>query len=667
MGTSVKPQSFTRPKYRADIDGMRAIAILSVLFFHAFPSSIPGGFIGVDIFFVISGYLISSIIFRGLQHNTFSFFDFYARRVRRIFPAVAVVILGSFILGFFLLTSYEYEELVRESPYAAFFLENWRLYKETGGYWDIGTELKPYMHFWSLGVEEQYYIFYPLICFVLWKFSKKAFLGGLLFMFAVSFGLCLYDTVNEPIRAFYSLHSRFWELLVGGILAYVELQWPDFKESNGFSFLKDNLLSLLGLAFIFIALTVFKEGGGFPGWRALFPTIGAVLIICAGERAWINKYILSNKIFVFIGLISYPLYLWHWIFICIFRNNLAGELPNGWLMWSLICASILMAYLTYALIERPMRSQKASWKLVTVLTLILLLLTLGAKTAIRKSETLQTIIYGGSSVMVAETIRDLPQVEANDEICEAKFGKNFMVCRATVKRPEVVIYGDSHNHLMWKYLYNKKDLPGFYFIGGDGEIIFDGVYQKDADPTVFDRNQKFWNTLKNSPEIKTVVLRGYWSSYYDRKLERKLIDGTIRNVSGKQSVHSLWKELFAQLNAMDKKVVLVLDNIDVEFDPIKKCLSVQRISLRPKQGDDCLIAYKDIDQLEYDSRNFLIEEAKRWSNVTIVDSWDVLCNKVGCYLAKRQVPYYQDNDHLSPYGNELLWPLLKSKLYVDED
>lgn len=150
------PLSFSRPKYRADIDGMRALAILAVLIFHAYPSSLPGGFVGVDIFFVISGYLISGIIFRGLFLGSFSFFDFYARRVRRIFPAVTVVLLASFVLGIFFVTPFVMKDMVKEAPYAAFFIENIRLFLQHGEYWDVGTELKPYMHFWSLGVEEQY-------------------------------------------------------------------------------------------------------------------------------------------------------------------------------------------------------------------------------------------------------------------------------------------------------------------------------------------------------------------------------------------------------------------------------------------------------------------------------------------------------------------------------
>ena len=186
------------------------------------------------------------------------------------------------------------------------------MYVTTGGYWETATELKPFMHFWSLGVEEQYYIFYPLICFLLWKASAKRFLLSLFVMLAVSLVLCLYDTYNDPVRAFYSLHSRFWELLIGGVLAYVELKWPDYKEkiiSYWSLEAKNNALSAIGLGLILGAVFFFEEGKYFPGWRALLPTMGSVLIIAAGAGACINKYVFSNKLAVFIGLISYPLYL----------------------------------------------------------------------------------------------------------------------------------------------------------------------------------------------------------------------------------------------------------------------------------------------------------------------------------------------------------------------
>lgn len=512
----INPRSFSRPKYRSDVDGMRALAILSVLIFHAYPSSLPGGFVGVDIFFVISGYLISSIIFRGLTLGTFSFFDFYARRVRRIFPAVTVVILGSFLLGFFFLTPFNLEELIEESPYAAFFLENWRLYVTTGGYWETATELKPFMHFWSLGVEEQYYIFYPLICFLLWKVSAKRFLASLLFMLVVSFGLCLYDTANEPVRAFYSLHTRFWELLIGGVLAYVELKWPDYKDKiKSLGGGMDNVFSVSGLLLIVFAIAFFEEGKDFPGWRALFPTVGSVLIIAAGTKAYLNKYVFANKTAVFIGLISYPLYLWHWIFICIAKNNLAGEMPNGVLIIGLIIASFLMAYLTYSLIERPMRSRKATWQLVLILVLVLTLSTLGVKTLVRKSQTIQNSLYSGLSIEVQETLKDLPHSEERDAVCENLFGQGYSVCRTVGKHPHILIFGDSHNHIMWKTMYQQENLPELYMVGLGGAIIFDKAIRLDERGVGGEKKMKLvsqvWNVVRTDKNIDTIVLRGFWS------------------------------------------------------------------------------------------------------------------------------------------------------------
>lgn len=391
--SNISPQSFSRPKYRADIDGMRALAILSVLIFHAYPSSLPGGFVGVDVFFVISGYLISGIIFRGLTLGSFSFFDFYARRIRRIFPAVTVVLLTTYILGVFFVTPFVMKDMLKEAPYAAFFIENIRLFLQHGEYWDVGTELKAYMHFWSLGVEEQYYIFYPLICFFLWKASSKVFLSSLLLMLVMSFGLCLYDTATEPIRAFYLLHARFWELLIGGVLAYIELKWPNYKEITLFSVGSvkriNNLLSALGVVLIIGAIAFFEEGESFPGWRVLLPTVGAVLIIMAGSEAYLNKRFFAHKVAVFIGLISYPLYLWHWPLISIVRNNLGGATPTGILVVILVLCSFILAYLTYVLVERPLRSIKATWRLVGILVVVLLLSTVGIKEISRKNDMLE--------------------------------------------------------------------------------------------------------------------------------------------------------------------------------------------------------------------------------------------------------------------------------------
>ena len=660
---SVNPQSFSRPKYRPDVDGMRALAILSVLFFHAFPHSLPGGFVGVDIFFVISGYLISSIIFRGLTLGTFSFFDFYARRVRRIFPAVTAVLIGSFVLGFYLLSPEELLDLIRESPYAAFFLENWRLYETTGGYWEIATELKPFMHFWSLGVEEQYYIFYPLICFLLWKVSAKRFLLSLLLMLGVSLLLCLYDTYNDPVRAFYSLHSRFWELLIGGVLAYVELQWPEYK-NKVFAAIdldtKNNLLSVLGLALILCSILFFEEGKHFPGWRALLPTLGSVFIIAAGTNTFLNKYVFSNKLAVFIGLISYPLYLWHWPFICIFRNNLAGDLPQGFLMFGLIAASFVMAYLTYSLVERPMRSKAANWKLVLILVILLALSSEGAKQLVRKSDTVRGLISADSTSELVPVSREVPKSFRRDNLCLDKFGHGFENCHTFGKDPSVVVFGDSHAHMLLSYLQEKNGLPDFYLIANDGMIIFDNAYatRRGRDFDNMKLVNRFWKIVENSPEIDTIVLRGYWGHY---------LKGTIKSkVNEKWSAQELfknhWAHLLERLTSMGKKVVVILDNPELEFSVVKKCLSTRRIRLaEPCESE---ISFNQVDPYYWEARNLLTETVKPFEDkgVSLIDLADVLCTNEKCSVVIDNKLLYLDNNHLSLYGSEFVWPLIEKAI-----
>ncbi len=656
--SEISPQSFSRPKYRADIDGMRALAILAVLIFHAYPSSLPGGFIGVDIFFVISGYLISGIIFRGLTLESFSFFDFYARRVRRIFPAVTIVLLASFVFGFFFLTPYQLEELIEESPYAAFFLENWRLYQSTGGYWDVGTELKPMMHFWSLGVEEQYYIFYPLICFLLWKANTRVFLYSLLGMLFLSFGLCLYDTINTPIRAFYSLHSRFWELLIGGVLAYVEIKWPAYKSKfvkDSRQALFDNCISWFGLLLIVLAICLFEEGKNFPGWRALLPTVGSVMIIMAGNTAFLNQKIFANRIAVFIGLISYPLYLWHWPLICIARNNLGGELPTGSLMAGILVLSFVLAYLTYTLVERPMRSHKATWRLVLSCVLILALVTIGTKTLIRRSQTVENLLYSGLPVEVQETLKNLPRSEERDSICENKFGADHSVCRATTEKPSVLVFGDSHSHIMWNAMYQRDDLPSLYMVGSGGSIVFDGLINKNRagayEYEKAERTTRVWNVVRNSPEIKTIVLRGFWSSNF----RSDLLSTKYPQLKGEDLVKQHWTDLFAEMARLNKTLIIVLDNVDAPFNPLVKCMNIQRISLVAKDDQTCILSYAEIKQDQYKIREFLLKEASTWSNAKIVDTWEDLCDENGCYLTKSKIPYYRDSNHLSVYGNSLVW------------
>lgn len=661
--SEISPQSFSRPKYRADIDGMRALAILAVLIFHAYPSSLPGGFVGVDIFFVISGYLISSIIFRGLTLGTFSFFDFYARRIRRIFPAVTVVLLSSFVFGIFFVSPYVLEGMIRESPYAAFFIENIRLFLKHGEYWDVGTELKPFMHFWSLGVEEQYYIFYPLICYFLWKVNSKIFLSCLLGLLLLSFGWCLYDTANEPIRAFYMLHTRFWELLVGGVLAYIEVNWPNYKEklSNSLFDIEklNNLMSIVGLVLIVIAIAYFEESHPFPGWRALLPTLGAVLIIMAGSESLLNKRIFANKASVFIGLISYPLYLWHWPLISIVRNNLGGRLPTGVLMVTIVLLSFIFAYLTYTLIERPMRSKKATWRLVLVLVLVMAISTLGTKELIRKNKVLETWMLSNQTEETRDVRTEYYSFEPYDSECIKTLGKGFHICQKRGDQPNTIVFGDSHAILLWNYLRSNQSEP-LYLVGNHGAVIFENVLRlKEDDAELHKLTHQFWDSLRQTPELEIIVLFGYWANY----LDKEMISKTNPKWNKEEVFRNHWHETFKELKELNKKVIVVLDNPTVP-ENYKYCLTwkFQRINLGDKDETLCMFDSKEVSDEERLTRQILQEEASKWPNVKIVDAQAKLCLNGRCQVFREGLQLYRDDDHLSPFGYRFVWPEIDERI-----
>jgi peptidoglycan/LPS O-acetylase OafA/YrhL len=299
-------------KYRRDIDGMRAVAVVAVIAFHAFPSSLKGGFIGVDIFFVISGFLISSILFSGLERNKFSFAEFYIRRAKRIFPSLSLMLIGCLVFGWFALLADEYRLLGKHVFAGAGFVSNWLLLSEKG-YFDKASETKPLLHLWSLGIEEQFYLLWP---FLLWV-GRKIRLNLLVVIGAVliaSFVINVLYIRSDPVSMFYTPQSRFWELLIGATLAYLSLHHRGFFSS--FNRVVQELLSGTGMALIVVGLVVLTSAHKFPGLWALLPTMGTALVIAAGPKAWLNRNILSNPVFVWIGLVSYPLYLWHWPLLC---------------------------------------------------------------------------------------------------------------------------------------------------------------------------------------------------------------------------------------------------------------------------------------------------------------------------------------------------------------
>ncbi|MDI1266957.1 MAG: acyltransferase family protein [bacterium] len=331
--------------YRADIDGLRAFAVLSVVLFHAFPKVVTGGFVGVDIFFVISGFLISQILFTEMSEHRFSFATFYGRRIRRIFPALAVCLAAVLAFGFVFLMPFELAELAKHVFFGAGFLSNIAIWSEAG-YFDAAASQKPLLHLWSLGIEEQFYILWPAL---LWAaFRIKAKVGQLLaVLFLASFAINIALSINNIADDFYLPVARFWEILAGAGLAW--------GRSIVLSPSVRSWISFAGLAILLTSVVSFTPGLRFPGWPALLPVAGSVAIILAGRTAAVNRIVFSNRVVVFVGLISYPLYLWHWPLISYAYIIRLGKPPTPLMATALLAASFLLAWATYRFIEYPIR------------------------------------------------------------------------------------------------------------------------------------------------------------------------------------------------------------------------------------------------------------------------------------------------------------------------
>jgi len=343
--------------YRPDIDGLRAIAVISVLIFHAFPEFLPGGFIGVDIFFVISGFLISKIIFENLSIGEFSFIDFYARRIRRIFPGLLLVLACSWVVAWFTLLPEEFKSLGKHVLGGAGFISNLVLWNESG-YFDTAASTKPLLHLWSLGIEEQFYLIWPVLLWVAFR-MKISLIGMTLCLLLASF-LSNIALVNIlPIAVFYAPMTRTWELLAGAILAWMLIPAKNIalgriqSVAQNLTNRQKNICSGVGLLLLVGGINLINEKSAFPGWWALIPVFGAVLLILSGPQAWLNRHLLSNKIMIFFGLISFPLYLWHWPLLSFARN--INPSNSEWMRALLLLISVLLAWLTYRFIERPLR------------------------------------------------------------------------------------------------------------------------------------------------------------------------------------------------------------------------------------------------------------------------------------------------------------------------
>ena len=441
--------------YRPDIDALRAVAVLLVVLFHAYPSLLPSGFIGVDVFFVISGYLVTSIILAPLSRGSFSIVTFYVRRIRRIFPALIVVMAASLALGWFMLLPPALMELGKHVSAASVFLSNFLLGTETG-YFDLPAHRKPMLHLWSLSIEEQFYLVWPILLFLFSRSRLHPFwLVAATALASFVYGLFLLH--KGSVWAFYMPTARFWELMVGAAVAtiggkspgpkHIAAASPDSPEKASASIV-EHVLSVAGAGLLIAGALFVRNDVDFPGFKALPPTLGAACLVAAGPRAVINRYFLSFRLLVGIGLISYPLYLWHWPLLSIFEiaqfdDTSAGE--RG----LIVVASFILAWLTYRLIERPFRRGGRGRSKALVLLLMLGLVGYVGHCAFKH----EGFIRSRSSLVGSFYLFVLERGEAwRSELCfheeyQPEQAPNFEKCTEPSPwpgAPRVYLWGDSH-------------------------------------------------------------------------------------------------------------------------------------------------------------------------------------------------------------------------------
>jgi len=652
--TSQNSHHLPHPKYRPDIDGLRAIAVLAVVIFHAFPNLLKGGFIGVDIFFVISGFLISTIILSGLEKDSFSFIEFYSRRIKRIFPALILVLTASFVFGWFALLADEYKQLGNHIVGGAGFVSNFFLWKESG-YFDNAAETKPLLHLWSLGIEEQFYIVWPLLLWFAWK-QRLNRLTITLIIFSISFFLNINTVETDATAAFYSPQTRFWELLIGSILAYITLSqsvsqsvsqkvkqtfdgfldiyiglivYAQAPEINGGT--RRNLQSLLGAVLIVVGILIINKQKFFPDWWALLPTIGAVLIISAGMKAWFNRVVLSNRLFVWFGLISFPLYLWHWPLLS-FARIIESEKPTQGIRFSAIVVAIVLAWLTYKFIEKPMRFDNHS-KEKTIFLLILMVAVGCTGYFISKKEGLPFRIAANPQI---KNIGDI----GHEEFHQYPYQK-FHLCTPISLQKEALIWNKSIRCFQSK----NSDLKDIALIGDShAEHLFIGLaeglidknivyYTKGSLPYIGNKEyDNIFNYVINDEDIKTVIISAAWL-------------GRIREIpQGSDFKNELDKTVKTLVNA-NKKVYLVEDVPKFSFDP-KKCQYARKFS-----SDNFCIEDKKSYYNKGNVFSSLESVAKDNKNTKYLKVADYFCDNTVCKMAEDGVLFYRDFNHLNINGS----------------
>lgn len=641
----------TPAAYRPDIDGLRAVAILSVMLFHAFPAALPGGFIGVDIFFVISGFLISRIVFSGLANGNFSFLDFYIHRIRRIFPALILVMLAVLAFGWFALLAGEYRLLGKHVAGGIAFIDNLLLWGEDS-YFGTASELKPLMHLWSLGIEEQFYLIFPVLLVVLWRvrFSLQV---AIFFVALSSFLANVLVLRVDAAGAFFLPQTRFWELLAGSALAYGEVFRVQYQVLPArVAWLKKivtsgEVRSLLGLLLLSAGLFLINKGSTFPGRWALLPVLGAVLIIAAGPQTTVNRWVFANRGMVFIGLISYPLYLWHWPILS-FLRILEARVPLVSIRIAALVLTLVLAWLTYRYFERPLRFGRAARAKALALLLVGMLFgVVGFVIYLADGIPIRIVEQRFGKVQQMVGHKAYHEEVAKYSQCNLPGALGQKACLQTGSEQQkltMAIVGDSHAADLFlgltTHLERNDNLAYFQVVC----YPFVGITGTDSCAEVV----PVIDYIVANPEIRTVILSSYWVL--------RLKDKNIR--FGREPKNKKRIDIFAKLLALTlekltlagKEVVFAIDVPDLDFSP-EACLPSRPLAITERlPGKDCLISRQNV---ETRSRDYLVVVDQVLAAYPRVKRWDpyaYLCNENDCLVAKDGVLFYRDDNHLTPQG-----------------
>ena len=448
--------------YRPEIDGLRAAAVIAVIFYHAQINILgyqpfKGGFIGVDIFFVISGYLITSIILKELiTTGTFSFLNFYQRRIRRIIPALLFVMLAALPFGWIYLLPSSFIDFSKSIIYSLGFSSNFYFHYSGLEYGAVDSLLKPFLHTWSLSVEEQYYIVFPVILLVTFKYFRKNLLAILVIGFLASLLITYWGSKNYPSATFYFLHTRMWELIAGSLLAYFEINLGARSNNK----ILNQILPVLGLFLIGHSIIFFNDKMLHFSFYTLSPIIGVCLIIWFSNKDEFITKILSSKLFVGTGLISYSLYLWHYPIFSFAR--IKGDTFSQYDKFEWICLTIVLSIISYFLVERPFRNKKFNFKRISFF-----LLTIGSVILIFN---LLVFKYNGFIERLPKYLHYI--VLNSEDDLKSKLTKNFFdeINKLNNSNMSITIFGDSHierlNRVFNPYFSVNIDHYEWHYIGG---------------------------------------------------------------------------------------------------------------------------------------------------------------------------------------------------------